>query len=316
MKDSGPQRHILSAMADWEAEADRVVIVLNGIPDDLFRGSAEGPHRILQFSKAAGDQAGEPVKTTASFELKKHPVDIVEVLTHVFEKEDLARRRWRGCGAGQVGQECQITTRYRCVDLTGPVERMWSAAIGKVSPFQRKTKRSYINPFRTILIKSGSHGRVEGGDMVISFDMRVQEGNIAVAYNPFGYLSKAGKVNPVNDTTEAIAAAAAKDGVYSRVIQRLLKIGNPGFITAGKIIVRIAAKGRPDPDAITPLSQRVDANLSSFERHVARGANDGDGIAGAKIWRQDDQVMMGFVVSARLTWPPTTSVCGTPYLKA
>ena len=88
--------------------------------------------------------------------------------------------------------------------------------------------------------------------MVISFDVRVKQGNIAVADDPFGPLSKAGKVDPVNDTTEAVPTTATKDGIYGRVIQRSLQIGEPGFVAAGKIIVRIAAKGRPDPDTVTP----------------------------------------------------------------
>jgi hypothetical protein len=112
----------------------------------------------------------------------------------------------------------------------------------------------------------------------------VQEGNVAVADDPFGSLSKAREVDPVNDAAEAISPTATEDGCYFRVVELLLQVVEPGFIAAGKIIVRVAAEGAAGFYLVAPLPEGIDTGLSSFEGHITGGTDDGDGIAGAQGW--------------------------------
>jgi hypothetical protein len=295
MRDAGPQRHVPAVVADGEAKTDGEVIFLYHIPDNLFRGSAEWPGRVLAIGKTADDQPGEPVEVAAPLKLSDHAIYIIEIFTHIFDEKDLSRHRNRGGCTGQVGQESQIAARYRRSYLATPVEGVWRAGIAEVLPFHGEAEGLHIRPFCPTIVECGGHRRKQGGDPESRFEMRVEQRDIAIADDPFRALKKTREVDVVDDPGKPIAAATAEHCFHIRVVQRLLQIGEPGLIGAGEIIIRIAAKGGADLYPVTPLLECVDTGLCPFQRHVAGGANDGDGITGAEVWRKADQDGLGWI---------------------
>src|SRR5579872_6853299 len=146
--------------------------------------------------------------------------------------------------------------------------------------------------------------------------MSVKDRDVTEADDPFRVFAKPGEVKGIDDAAEAIAAAAAKDRVHAGVIQHLLQVRKPRLIAAGKIIRRVAAEGCARPDTVSPFRERLDTGLRFLDGHVAGGADNGNGIAGAKVWRN---YQGRTVLAVSLSWTRavvTVRVCGTPCFRA
>ena len=129
--------------------------------------------------------------------------------------------------------------------------------------------------------------------MVIGQHMRMQDGDITKADEPFGFCNKGGEIDMINDTTEAVAASTEEDGVHLWIGEEALQVGYAFPIGAGEVVMGHAAKRSTDLYPVTPLLQGIDAGLRLFERHIAGGANDADGVSGAKEWRKLGQDKLG-----------------------
>src|ERR1700722_16113070 len=93
------------------------------------------------------------------------------------------------------------------------------------------------------IVEGPDHGCVEGGDVVIGGYMGMQDGDIAKSDKPFGFYRKGVEVDVIDDTTEAIAAAAEEDSVRIWIIEEALQVGQAFPVGAGEIVVRHSAQG-------------------------------------------------------------------------
>src|ERR1700679_2840187 len=96
--------NIVLAVADGESEANGIIVVFDGVPDDLFHRSAKGAGGIFHVGKPADKEAGETGQFTVSPELAEHAVDIVAVFTYIFKEKELVRRIDIRPAADEMGQ--------------------------------------------------------------------------------------------------------------------------------------------------------------------------------------------------------------------
>src|SRR6185312_2918377 len=77
MGHTGSKRHVPAVMADRKPETYREVESLDDIPNDLIRGGAEWPGRVLAVGKTPDDHSGEAVEAAAPQQLPEHAIYIV-----------------------------------------------------------------------------------------------------------------------------------------------------------------------------------------------------------------------------------------------
>ena len=113
----------------------------------------------------------------------------------------------------------------------------------------------------------------------MAVDVAVEDGDVAVADNPFGVLAEAGEVEAVDDADGAVAATGAEDGADGGVVELLLKGTGTDGIVAGKLVVGVE-KVVGQHYVELPRTEQVDGGIDFVEDDFACRSDDGDAVAG------------------------------------
>src|SRR5688572_29314466 len=81
--------HVLVDVACGKVKTDGIIILLNGLKDDLFCSFSEGNAIVLHVAHSAHDQPSQLLQFAAAFELYHHAVDVVQELIKVLNEQDL-----------------------------------------------------------------------------------------------------------------------------------------------------------------------------------------------------------------------------------
>ena len=120
---------------------------------------------------------------------------------------------------------------------------------------------------------------MQGSDIIITEQVGMEDGNIAVAHDPFGLLREFFKIDPINDASGAIPPAGTENGIYFLIVQHLLEITQSFLIGAGKIGHGSATNRIAHFYIIAPLLQDLYTGLHFFEGHIAGRTYQSDGIS-------------------------------------
>jgi hypothetical protein len=140
MGDAYFEGDVLFAVANGETEAYRVIIVVDGFPDDLLHGCAVGAGRIPHLGKSADEEAGETGQFAAASQLTEHAVYIIKVLPHIFEEKEFTPGIDIRSAADEVGQQGKVAPYQRGVGLSVSVQAGWRATVGRGHPGQSGMK--------------------------------------------------------------------------------------------------------------------------------------------------------------------------------
>jgi hypothetical protein len=99
-------------------------------------------------------------------------------------------------------------------------------------------------------------------------------------------IAKCGKVYPVYDAAQSIAASAHQYGFYFGIIQKRLQVKKPAFICVGKIVMA-AAYGAAGNHFVSPAFQGLPGKNNPLRRQVPRRTGDAYGVAGLQIGRNN-----------------------------
>src|ERR1700752_1500901 len=98
--------------------------------------------------------------------------------------------------------------------LSSPVEFMNRNIVLRLFSFQRIFQRKNKLIPESIIIKSRSHGCMHRRNIKIGVKMRMQDSNVAVSYDPFGFLLKFFEIDFFNDPPGTITPTCAKNGFH------------------------------------------------------------------------------------------------------
>src|SRR5580704_14328097 len=141
-----------------------------------------------------------------------------------------------------MGQQRQVTTRYRRRDLSRPVEGMRNTVIVELCSLQCQSKGPDKRPFRPSIIECRSHRRMKGSDFEARLQMRMKQRDVTIAGNPFRVFTEAREVDVVDYPGEAIPATATKNGIDLRVVKHPLEVRQSLTIGPGKIVFGTATE--------------------------------------------------------------------------
>ena len=221
--------------------ADGVGVFGHGVADDLFGGGAEGDGVVVHVAHLPHDEACEACEAAAAFEVHYHAVDVVEVFVEVFDKEDFAVGVDVGGGAAEAVEDGEVAA-----DELPPCGACAVEGVGGERVGEGLAEEGLAEGFDGGVGGEGrvggyvdGHGGVEGFDAEVAVDVAVEDGDVAVANEPFGVLAEAGEVEAVDDADGAVAATSAEDGAEGGVVELLLEGEGAGGVVAGKLVVGI-----------------------------------------------------------------------------
>lgn len=81
------------------------------------------------------------------------------------------------------------------------------------------------------------HCGVEGGELEIVMEMRVEDSYVAVADNPLGMGEKRGEIDKVDDADGTVATTSAEDGFHIAVVDGPLEVGRPLGVGTSELVV-------------------------------------------------------------------------------
>jgi len=113
----------------------------------------------------------------------------------------------------------------------------------------------------------------------VAVDVAMEDGDVAITYNPFGMLAKAREVEAVDDADGAVAATCAEDGMDGGVVELLLKGTGTGGVVASKLVVDVVKVVRKHHFEL-PRAEQADGSGDFSRGYFACRGDDGDTVAG------------------------------------
>ena len=86
-------------VSEWGIETDRIVVIFDGMKNDLFSGRAKGNGIVVHVGHRTDDKTFKAREFATAFEVLHHAVDVVEIFVEIFDEKDftvgvdIARRR-------------------------------------------------------------------------------------------------------------------------------------------------------------------------------------------------------------------------------
>ena len=230
-----------AVVAGGVVEADGVGVFRHGIADDFLGGGAEGDGVVVHVAHLPHDEACQARKASAAFEVHHHAVDVVEVFVEVFDEEYLAVGVDVGGGAAEAVEYGEVAADELTVSGACAVEGLGGKCVGERFAEEGLAEGvdGGVGGAEGVGGYVEGHGGMEGLDAEVVVDVAVEDGDVAVADNPFGVLAEVGEIEAVDDADGAVAATGAEDGTYSGVVQLLLEGEGAGGVVAGKLVVGI-----------------------------------------------------------------------------
>ena len=271
-------------MAHWEAVAHREVI-LPGVGIDNFQGrAAEGNGVVAHGREVAHHQPGQAGQLPTAVQVQHHPVNVVEVLVQVFQKQDAAREtRLRSCARDGL-EQAQVAAHQRTGSGAGPVEDVRCHGNGLKSFSEQGPAQGFEGPLAAFLMKQHRHHAVDAG-VAQGQQVAVEHGDVGEAGHPLGLGAEAGKIEPVHDAGRAVAAPGAEDGPDAGVVELPLEIAAAQGVVAGKLVV-VAGNALAQHHLQAPVLEGGDGGGQLGGADFAGGAHKGYALAGLQGGRE------------------------------
>src|SRR6187549_2723791 len=130
---------------------------------------------------------------------------------------------------------------------------------------------------------------------VITVKVRMNNGNIAEANNPFGMCGQLTEIQFIYNAYSTVTTTCTHDGFNGVVVQHLLKICRPFFICAAKSKIAFA-DGIAYPDSKTPALHLLYGVLYFLECNVTGATGYTNCITGLQVPRNDKRFFCVIII--------------------
>ena len=253
-------------MPGRKTETHRITIFCHGLGDDFFCRHPEGMRVVVDLCQATHNEAFQAVELAGAFQAVHHPVDVIDILVHLLDEQDLSILLREGVGTHHAIQHRKVAPNDFAFHHALAVQGMAGQLITQRLARQGIDKRLF--GFGRLVGEIERHRSVKRRHtQAVQFSMK--HGDVAEAYQPFGMLQKLREVQPINDADAAIAASGAPDGFDLFAVEILLKHGSTKIVAAGKDMV-LGKKRVIIHRHETLLFQPFDGNGHFFAQHTPR----------------------------------------------
>ena len=186
---------------------------------------------VLDLRQATHDETFQMVELASAFQAVHYPVNVIDILVHLLDEQDLSIHLREGVGTHHAVQHRKVAPNNLAFHHALAVQGMAGQLIMQRLARQGIDKRLF--GFGRLVGEIERHRSVKCRHaQAVQFSMK--HGDVAETYHPLGMLQKLREVQLIDDADAAIAASGTPDGVDFFAVEITLEMGGTIGIVAGK----------------------------------------------------------------------------------
>ena len=227
------QRTVVADVSSRQAKGHWNVQGREVIPNDLFCRPAKGKIVVVHIGQASDHNAFQSSKQTRTAHTLEHAVHVVEVLIDLLDKENSALH------IGQIRTSKQTVQHTEVAPFQDPFgssdQVIFAAHPFLVNIFTFQGPECLFPRLRRAIRKIHRHGAMQALDIQL-MSSSMQDGDVAVAADPFGFLFEKRIVDAIHHAHAAIAPSNRENSLDLFIRQHPVEGCTPRSVLSAKLM--------------------------------------------------------------------------------